>query len=103
MIERNTHWKASFATEPFETAWASEAIFFVRILEASAKARPSEARVQISPNGIQWCDEGSSLVLSPTSELAFCRVRHFGGWLRIDGNLPPGESMKVIVYLSLKS
>ena len=31
-IERNVRWQGEFASEPYEAAWASEAIFFVRAL-----------------------------------------------------------------------
>jgi len=36
VIERNVEWTASFTTEPYETAWATEAIFFVRILHVGS-------------------------------------------------------------------
>lgn len=102
-IERNQVWDEVFATEPYETAWASEAIFFIRALEMQGAEAPP-ARVQISPDGLRWCDEGSTVPL-PTSAgpLTFGRVSHFGGWLRLVGELPAGTSMKVIVYLVLKS
>ena len=32
VVERNALWQGEFATEPYEAAWASEAIFFVRAL-----------------------------------------------------------------------
>ena len=33
VVERNTLWQGEFATEPYEAAWATEAIFFVRALD----------------------------------------------------------------------
>ena len=49
--------------------------------------------------------EGEILYL-PTmdydGDLAFCRVEHFGGWLRLAGEVPEGASVTVIVYLVLK-
>jgi hypothetical protein len=30
------------------------------------------------------------------------RVREFGGWLRLAGEVRPGRAARVIVYLSLK-
>jgi hypothetical protein len=104
VIERNVEWQGDFATEPYEAAWASEAIFFVRALEVAGKvvaARP--ARVQISPDGMHWCNEGSALLLPDEPGVTFCRVSHFGGWLRLVGELPEGARLKVIVYLSLKA
>ena len=102
VIERNSEWTGAFATEPYEVSWASEAIFFVRLLEDSTFTAPTDLRVQLSPDGIHWCDEGTHLTLSPETELSWTRVAHFGGWLRLRGNLPPEQVVKVIVYLHLK-
>lgn len=104
VVERNRVWTGSFATEPYEAAWASEAIFFVRTLEASGMPDPVQARVQISPDGMRWCDEGMLLSLPGEPDgLAFVRVSHFGGWLRLAGELPAGAQLKIIVYLALKA
>jgi hypothetical protein len=104
VIERNRLWTGACATEPYEAAWAGEAIFYVRALEASGVPEDAQARVQISPDGMHWCDEGTRFPL-PTArdEVTFGRVCRFGGWLRIAGELPPGAEIKVIVYLALKS
>lgn len=105
-VERNQEWRGQFATEPYEAAWASEAIFFVRALDSqglSADGDGGQARVQISPDGIHWVDEGAVMQL-PTApdQLAFCKTKHFGGWLRLQGELPPAAKLTVLVYLSLK-
>lgn len=102
VLERNTVWSGDFATEPYEAAWASEAIFFVRALSAEGVPPGASARVQLSPDGIHWCDEGSDLLLPVSGGLAFCRVVHFGGWLRLVGKIPDTAQLKVIVYLALK-
>lgn len=100
VLERNTAWEGAFATEPYEGSWASEAVFFVRALATGAE---TTARVQISPDGIHWCDEGTLLTLpGEVDALAFCRVSHFGGWLRLAGTIPAGQQSTVIVYLCLK-
>ena len=39
VVERNALWQGDFATEPYEAAWASEAIFFVRALGGFARLR----------------------------------------------------------------
>ncbi len=102
VVERNRLWQGDFASEPYEAAWASEAIFFVRAL-ADATGVGGVARVQISADGIRWVDEGSSFDLpSSKDEVAFCRVSHFGGWLRIAGTLAPNIQMTVLVSLALK-
>jgi hypothetical protein len=103
VIERNITWAGPFATEPWEAPWASEALFFVRQLDDSGASRNTTltARVQISPDGIRWVDEGHELVLRGDEEMTFVRVREFGGWLRLAGQVEAG-SARVIVYLSLK-
>ena len=102
VVERNVVWHGDFTVEPYETAWASEALYFVRALTASNVPPGTQARIQISPDGIHWCDEGSELPLPSEPGLTFCRVSHFGGWLRVIGTLPPGASLTVLVYLVLK-
>ena len=100
-VERNVIWKGEFATEPYEAAWASEAIFFVRALEVSDDCR-GLARLQISADGIRWADEGAALDLPAAPDaVAFCKASHFGGWLRLAGSVDQGE-ITVLVSLALK-
>ena len=101
VIERNVEWSGSITTEPYEVAWASEAIFFVRILDAQCTL-PIDLNVQLSPDGMHWCDEGRSLRIDWTGEIYFVRVAHFGGWLRLAGQMIPGQRARVIAYLQLK-
>jgi len=105
IIERNITWQGPFATEPYEVAWAGEAVFFVRVLAKENLPDLLAAHVQISPDGMHWCNEGEILNL-PTAahdgEITFVRVNHFGGWLRLAGEMPEGASATVIVYLVLK-
>ena len=61
VIERNVRWDGDWATEPYEAAWAIEAIAFVRVLERRNVDRVVSLRTQISPDGIHWCDEGGVL------------------------------------------
>ena len=102
VVERNVTWQGDFAVEPYETAWATEAIYFVRVLNAVNMPADAEARVQISPDGIHWCDEGTVVPLAAEAGVTFARISHFGGWLRLVGKLADGASMTVIVYLTLK-
>ena len=55
------------------------------------------------PDGIHWVNEGTMMRL-PTApnQLAFCKMNHFGGWLRLRGELPPTAKLTVLVYLALK-
>jgi hypothetical protein len=100
-IERNRVFQGEFATETYECGWASEAIFFIRKMEMTGAVVGTELRVQISADGIRWCDEGTLLELT-SAEVDFIRVKHFGNWLRLAGVLPEGASIRVLVSLSLK-
>jgi hypothetical protein len=105
VLERRTPVHGPYATEPYEAAWANEAVFFVRADPAPESddggSGAHTARVQISPDGMQWCDEGSAAPVRP-GELAAVKVAHFGGWLRIAGD--PGEKTEILlsVHLVLK-
>lgn len=102
VLELNGLWAGAFASEPLETAWASEALVFVRALEAKGLPADALARVEISPDGLHWCGEGTCIRLAAPPELTFCRLAHFGGWIRLTGELPPGCEIKVIAYVAMK-
>lgn len=57
IIERNVLWEGNFETEPYEAAWAESAIYFVRVLKGQICS--GSERVQISPDGLHWVDEGT--------------------------------------------
>ncbi len=101
IVERNRAFSGAFTSESLECGWASEAIFFVRKLSTEGYVAGTVVRVQVSPDGIRWCDEGTTFALTD-QEVDFCKVRHFGNYLRIAGDLPEGACMKVIVALCLK-
>ena len=102
VVARNVDWSGAWATEPYETAWADEAIFFVRVLKSKGN-KSVVARVQISPDGMHWTTEGSNVKVTPkTDSVSFVRVKNFGGWLRLSGNTPKGASLRVMAYLTLK-
>ncbi len=114
IVERNVSWEGSFTTEPYECGWAKEAIFFIRALDAAEGAggtgnsaapgeASGEARIQISPDGMRWIDEGSVFSLPEAADQAtFCRVSHFGNWLRVAGNTG-SRKLRVLVTLHLKA
>ncbi|MDF2810194.1 MAG: hypothetical protein K0S56_1225 [Microvirga sp.] len=103
IVARNETWAGEAATEPYEAAWASEAIIFVRSLKAPAGPGGS-ARVEISPDGLHWVPEGTEIPL-PTrkNEVTFARIAHFGTWLRLTATLPEASTNTVLVTLHLKS
>ena len=103
VVERNVQWRGDFVVEPYEVAWAGEAIYFVRALDVDSAPGDINARVQISPDGMRWVDEGTTLALPTAPDaVTFVRVTHFGGWLRLVGELPDDARLTVIVYLVLK-
>ena len=104
VIARGDLWEAQVFTEPYEAAWAAEAVFFVHVMEATSGAGAvAVARVQISPDGIRWVDEGAVMDIAARAEsLAFARVSNFGGWLRLAIDVPAGIGIKVVATLALK-
>ena len=102
-VERNVLWQGGFASEPYEAAWASEAIFFLRALEvvaensAAAPASKSPPTASIGPTRAH-----ASTCQPEKDQVTFCKVAHFGGFLRLAGTLAPGKSIKVLVSLALK-
>jgi len=102
-VARNEAWTGKTATEPYECGWASEAIFFVRALATAGDLRGATARIEISPDGIRWCEEGTAFGMPlQAEETTFGKVSHFGGYLRIVAEIPPGASVTVVVALALK-
>lgn len=102
VVSRNEAVGAEYVTEPYECAWASEARWFVRVLEMSPGAVLT-IRPEISPDGLFWCAEGHpGLILKEPGVYSFF-LRDFGGWLRLSGGVSDSAGKtKVIVYLSLK-
>ncbi len=61
VVARNDLWEGVAASEPYEVAWASEAVIFLRSLDAEGTPEQARAWVQISPDGLHWVDEGTML------------------------------------------
>lgn len=103
VVARNETWQGKAATEPYEAGWASEAIIFVRSLKEPVGAQ-ARARVEISPDGMNWVFEGTEIDLPVEKNgIAFARVAHFGTWLRLSAKLPDGSFNTVLVTIHLKS
>ena len=103
VLEKNSTFTADFATEPYETGWALEARWFVRVLEIFGENVELTLIPQVSPDGLFWCDEGSDPLKMTATGLSSIALEDFGHWLRLDGKLS-GEnpSVKVLIYLALK-
>ncbi len=104
VIARGDLWEGSVHTEPYEAAWASEAVFFVHVIEVvGASGGVAMAQVQISPDGLHWVNEGAAMDIPAQSQaLSFARVGNFGGWLRLAVAVPGGVGIKVVATLALK-
>ncbi len=102
VLAQGETWSGRAATEPYEAGWAGEAMVFVRVLEGDGGG--VVAAVQVSPDGMIWADEGTTLAFPDRpDQVAFCRVRHFGQYLRLSAEIPAGKACKVLVTLSLKT
>lgn len=117
VVERNTTFAESFITEPYETGWAKEARWFVRVLGLSPGARLS-LLTQLSPDGLFWCDaEGPGLTIAAPGTYTLGTPGNFGHWLALKGELTQAAAeaeggdglaeageprVKLIIYLALK-
>lgn len=102
VIERNKRVSAGFETEPYEAGWASEARWFVRVMEMEAGARLTFTP-QISPDGLFWCDEGSAPLTIDAPGVGSLALHGFGQWLRLRGSVAGGEgAARIMIYLALK-
>lgn len=104
VLARGERWTGEVATEPYEAGWAGEAIFFLRALAAEGRLARGAARVQISPDGMNWVDEGTKLALpAQAGAVTFAKVTGFGGFLRLAVSVPEGASLTIVATLALKS
>lgn len=102
VVELRQEFPAEIATHPYECGWADEALFFVESHDLMA-GNHIRLRVQLSPDGIRWQDEGTVLDFTDST---FARVTHFGGFLRLVGTaVDPNNTIMaatISVRLALK-
>lgn len=102
-LERLQTYDANFETEPYETGWASEAMFFVQVHQMSGTDVAMSCYVQVSVDGIEWIDEGTALTDIRGKGNSFIRVKHFGGWLRLANKITGATpAVKLTIQLVLK-
>lgn len=99
VLDRMTEFEGLLDSEPYEAGWADEVIAFIRVHEHEQNYTAS-AKLQISPDGINWIDEGASIELNSETNVNFLRTKNFGGWLRLQITCT-GKCM-VTTYLALK-
>jgi len=101
VIERNVPIADGFVTEPYETAWVDEARWFVHVLEAAPAAKITFA-AETSPEGLTWCAHEAAAVSRTGSGLATLPLTQVGPWQRLRFTVEGAESVRAIVYLTLK-
>ncbi len=99
VLLRGEQVRDGFVTEPYEAGWASEAVAFVLVLDDGAEG---VVKVQLSPDGMNWVDEGAEMAIPGKGQAAFLRLTHFGNWLRFEARLPDGGERRVTLTLQLK-
>lgn len=103
VLEQRKDFTGSFTSHPMETAWASEAIFFLTVENIAGKNAVLKARVQISVDGVNWVDEGTHFEPITSTGTFFVKVSHFGGWLRLCGFTEMKESsFNLTIHLAIK-
>lgn len=103
VIVRGENWEGSFTSEPFEAGWATEAVFFLRLLKRNGDPAGAEMFVDISPDGMNWVREGARITIPGNlEEVGFAKVGHFGNWLRVSGKMPASATCQALVTLHLK-
>jgi len=102
-VERRITIEKDFASQPMEAGWASEAIFFIWVEEMEGGDTMLQASVQISPDGINWIDEGSCSPGIRQPGYYFVRASQFGNWLRLNGIVTGTNArVKLSIHLHLK-
>ena len=96
VLEKNSTFASDFETEPYETAWASEARWFVRVFEIDGVLKLNP---QVSPDGLEWCAEGSGGLEIDAPGLHSLALRDFGHWLRLEAKLSGRARVQILLAL----
>jgi len=103
VVSKNERLTAGFETEPYEAPWASELRVFVNALELVGDNARWELQLQVSPDGLCWCDHESDPIEVHSPGVLSIGVGNFGQWLRIKGTPKSHDTMlRSIIYLALK-
>jgi len=96
-----------YTTEPYEAAWAGEARWFVRTLEIPESVERVDFTVQVSPDGLHWCDLEDDKHSIDKAGVVTWTTREFGGWLRLRASVSCTNSddttVPALIYLALKA
>lgn len=90
-LEVKKFFKGHFETHPYEVGWADEAIFFVMVQKIEGNPT-MVAQVQISQDGVHWCNDGSQpSVIRGLGQHAIKVEPNFGNYLRVAVDIEGGE------------
>lgn len=104
VLVRGETWQGVSTSEPYEAGWAREAVVFLRPLDVEGGIAAGRVHVQISPDGMRWADEGTVIAIpGEVDAVAFAKIAHFGNWLRLRAELPPGARCTMLATLHLKA
>jgi hypothetical protein len=102
VIERNIAIQGRCETEPYETAWAGEARWFVHVLSGDVNTVLNIAS-ELSPDGLTWCPHEAAPVKRVGPGLVTLPLSMPGPWQRLILTTDPSAGpIKVIVYLTLR-
>jgi hypothetical protein len=109
VLEQNAAFNVDFETEPYECGWASEARWFVRVLELGGPGVRLSLQPQLSPDGLFWCDAEVRRLRIAAPGLYSSPQTQFGQWLRVRGTFELEQggaartaAAKLFIYLTLK-
>lgn len=103
VLSRNERFTSDFETEPYEVGWAGEARLFVHVLELTGQNPRWNLYVQVSPDGLFWCDLETPELILEEDGLYTRKLREFGNWIRLRGQTErDGTTLRPIIYLALK-
>lgn len=103
IVEFHQVFRGEVRTEPYEAAWADEAIYFVTVDVEGSSFDSLELRTEISPDGLAWLDNDGTTVRIEEPTHCAIKAAHFGGWLRLSGLLLGQQrTARMTVRLALK-
>lgn len=102
VVERNVTFQGRLETEPYETAWAGEARWFIHVLSADPHTTLSISS-EISPDGLTWCPHEAAPVSRMGPGLLSLPLKMLSPWQRLVLTAQPqADAVKVIAYLTLR-
>lgn len=103
VLSRNERHSGDFETEPYEVGWATEARLFVNVLDVSGDDPRWVFRIEISPDGLHWCQLDAQTLVAEEPRLYTMAFREFGNWIRVRGSCEAGGStLRSIISVALK-